>query len=293
MGDPFLYSPDDIRLSYEEVGSHRLSRDTILRYSRNARDIRSVALSGLDLSGVRNVLDLGCGYGFFSEALASRLGRGISLTGIDLVESNREPFLGTLASRRVRGEFRCGSADLIRSMETGAFDLIVASYSLYFFPQLVPEIARICHPGGIFIAITHSRRTMGEIMDYIPSCMKESGIEPPADLMIRKLFNAFSSENGMRLLKPHFGQVERVIFRNRLIVPPAEVSHFISYLDGKEYLLLKDVRDMHPAELDRVKQCFYRKIHDAAGLSAQGIVITKNDSVFRCQKGTEAGPRHE
>lgn len=280
----FLYSPEDIRLSYERVGCHRELRGTILKYSKNPIDVRTVALSGLDLSPVRNVLDLGCGYGFFSEALAAVLGSGVNITGIDLVESNRAPFLDTLASLKVPGEFMCGSTDLIRTMESGRFDLIMASYSLYFFPHLIPEIARVCRPGGIFIAITHSRFTMKEILGFIPACMEEAGIKPPAELIIRKLFDSFSSENGMSILEPYFNRVERIIFRNDLLVPPGEASQFISYLDGKEYLILKDVRDIYPAKIDQVKECFYRKVYESAKTRKGGMIITKNDSVFRCYK---------
>lgn len=278
----FLYSPDDIKLSYEKVGSHRQSRGTILKYSKNPIDVRTIALSGLDLSSVKNVLDLGCGYGFFSEALAAVLGSAVHIAGIDLVESNRAPFMDTLASLGVPGEFMCGSTDLIRTMESGRFDLIIASYSLYFFPHLIPEIARACRPGGVFIAITHSRFTMKEILGFIPACMKEVGIKPPSELMIRKLFKSFSSENGLSLLEPYFDHVERIIFRNELIVPPDEVSQFISYLDGKEYLMLKDVRDIYPTKIDQVKECFYRKVYESAKIMKGDMIITKHDSVFRC-----------
>ena len=49
------------------------TRCLIARYSINRRDIREIALEKLDLSSFKDILDLGCAYGFFTERLAGRL----------------------------------------------------------------------------------------------------------------------------------------------------------------------------------------------------------------------------
>ena len=287
MNDNCIYSPDDIRRSYCKIGAHRQSRDTILRFSTNALDIREVALAGLDLSPVRKVLDLGCGYGFFSEKLTGVLDRRAHITGIDMVVSNREPYLDVLASSGFKGNFVPGSSEIIGTMERGSFDLVAASYSLYFFPHLIGEIARILSPGGIFIAITHSRFTMKEILNFIPSCMKEAGAEPPRELVIQKLFAAFSLENGEALLRPRFERVERIVFNNTLSIPQEDVKHFVAYLEGKKPLFLKDVRDAWPGKVARVRDCFYRKVHDYSREVKDGLIITKDDGIFRCRRGED------
>jgi SAM-dependent methyltransferase len=284
MNDRCIYSPDDIRRSYCKIGAHRQSRDTIIRYSTNTLDIREVALAGLDLSPVRNVLDLGCGYGFFSEKLTGVVDRGAHITGIDMVVSNRKPYLNVLSSSGFKGNFVHGSSEAVSTMKRGSFDLVAASYSLYFFPHLIGEIARILSPEGIFIAITHSRFTMREILGFIPSCMKEAGAEPPRELVIEKLFSAFSLENGMSLLGPHFEHVEQIEFNNTLSIPQEDVKHFVAYLDGKKPLFLKDVRDAYPGKLVRVKDCFYRKIHEYSENVKEGLIITKDDGIFRCRR---------
>ena len=73
MAKNHLYSTEDIKKTYESIQNHIRTKHIILNYSRNAGDIRKIALEGLDLSRVKRVLDLGCGYGFFTESLKGLL----------------------------------------------------------------------------------------------------------------------------------------------------------------------------------------------------------------------------
>jgi SAM-dependent methyltransferase len=160
-----LFSHEDIRKTYEELAWHCRSKDIIQAYALNTQDIRQVALGGLDLSHAGAVLDLGCGYGFFTEMLASRLRPGTKIMGIDMVNHrNKETFLDTLTVRGCRPSFIQGSADIIQDMEGASFDLVVASYSLYFFPHLIGEIARVLRTGGVYIAVTHSVHSLRELL---------------------------------------------------------------------------------------------------------------------------------
>lgn len=278
-----LYTSDDIEHSYRRIGEHRRSRHIILRHSYNPADVRSVALEGLPLKRMRTVLDLGCGYGYFTEHLGGLLAADPHIVGIDLVESNREAFLETLDSIGCRGEFHAGNSESIKDMESARFDLVIASYSLYFFPHLIGEIARIAKPGGIFVAITHSRHSLKEIMKFIPDCMERAGIERPDEMALNRLFDAFSLENGGSLLRPHFKQVEMLPFPNYLTFSPAEIDSFIEYLRGKEFLIMKDVLDRFPGKIDEVRDCFYKKIHEKS-LQDSGIRVTKDDGIFRCYR---------
>ena len=133
-----LFSYEDIRKTYEEVVWHRRCKDIIQGYALNTKDIRDVALEGADLSHVHRVLDLGCGYGFFTERLTGRLGSQAHITGIDVIEkNNRDSFLHAVDHMGYTGTFIQGSADLIRDMADSGFDLVITSYSLYFFPHLI------------------------------------------------------------------------------------------------------------------------------------------------------------
>jgi len=277
-----MYTHNDIRKTYEPIHEHRHTKKIIQDYAINQRDIREVALDGLDLSHVKDMLDLGCGYGFFTEGLKGRLDKSAHITGMDLIDrNNRESFLDTVNSIGYQGEFIQGRADLIREMKGCLFDLVVASYSLYFFPHVIPDIARVLKPQGIFITVTHSRYSLQEVTKFVPACMKKIGMQPPEEIMISKLFNAFSLEEGGTLLCPYFNQVEQIPYKNDLIFPFDQVDDCINYLDKKRHLIFKEVSDTLPGRVDDMISYFNRYVFEQ-GLVNGEIFLTKDDAVFRC-----------
>src|SRR6478672_12965370 len=83
---------------------------------------RMLALAG-DVSG-RRVLDLGCGEGAYSRALA---GRGAKVTGIDgsrrLVDAARQ----RAAMTGLEITYQCSNANDLEDVDDDSFDVIVAS----------------------------------------------------------------------------------------------------------------------------------------------------------------------
>jgi len=282
MSEDSLYSVEDIRKTYEAVRDHVETRRLISRNSVNRHDIREAALEGLDLTGVAGVLDLGCAYGFFTEKLAGRLKVGAAITGLDLVDkANKEPFLAVVESMGYRGRFVAGRADLIGDMDTGSLDLVVASYSLYFFPHLIGEIARILRPNGIFIAITHTESSLQEVIRLIPGCVRAVGVEAPGEPAIGRLLRNFSLENGEAQLREHFGRIEKIPFENDLSFPQGDIEDCIDYLGKKRNLLFKEIFDTNPKMIDEALSCFYRELRESARRQGS-VVITKDDGIFRC-----------
>jgi len=277
-----LFSHEDIRKTYEELSWHRRSKDIIQEYALNLKDIRGVALEGVDLRKCSDVLDLGCGYGFFTEKLAGRLNPGARVMGIDVIDhSNRQSFIDTVTLMGHRASFIQGSADVIRDMAGSGFDLVIASYSLYFFPHLIPEIARVLRGSGVFITVTHSKYSLKELTSFVPFSMRTAGIDAPEELRINRLFRAFSLEEGGLQLEPYFRDVERILYENSLVFPLDRFEACIDYLDTKKHLLLKEVTDRHPAKFDDVLAVLVKALFDHA--SAHGkVLITKDDGIFRC-----------
>lgn len=286
---PRLYSRQDIRKTYELIQEHMRAKAIIREHALNRRDIREVALEGLDLSGVRRVLDLGCGYGFFTEKLQGRLHQGAHILGIDLVDrENRRVFLQTVKDIGYEGEFVRSRADIIRSMDESSFDMAIASYSLYFFPHLVGAIARVLSPEGVFIAVTHSKYSLREVTSFVPRCMERMGIVPPGEIMINRLFRAFSLEEGEEMLSPFFGRVERVIYENDLLFPLDRIGECIDYLDKKKHLIFKEVMENHPQKVGDMVSYFNDMVFAYAKEHGR-IVLTKDDAVFRCFRPRRRG----
>ncbi len=282
MDEDALYSLDDIRRTYEPVDDHVKTRQLILRYSANRKDIRDVALDGIALSETGSVLDLGCAYGFFTEKFAGRLKKEASITGLDVVDKTNSPlFLAAVRSMGYKGRFIAEKADYIKNMPPESFDLIVASYSLYFFPHLIGHIARLLAPDAIWLTITHTQSSLQEVIGLIPASLQAVGIEYPGDTAIGRLLRRFSMENGEGQLKPHFGKIEKIVFENDLNFPEEHIEDCIDYLSKKRNLLFKEILDADPEKMEKVLAGFYRSVRESARAEGK-ISITKDDCIFRC-----------
>jgi ubiquinone/menaquinone biosynthesis C-methylase UbiE len=286
MADPMknaIYTQGEIRKTYENVHDLLVTKHIIKSYSTNRHDIRDFAIRRLDLSMVRRVLDLGSGYGFFIEKLKSLLAPDAVITGIDLVEHNAHAYLDTVASIHYHGEFIHGPVDLVRSMEDESFDLIISSYSLYFFPYIVPQIARLLTRDGAFIAITHSERSLEEALGFVKGCSESLGLRTPEKTALGRLFAAFSAENGALLLEPFFGKVDRIRYRNSMVFGSSHLEDCVYYLEKKKNLIYKEMIDGYPDRLLDLEKCITARVYEHAKLNGQ-VSFNKDDGIFICRE---------
>ncbi|HOO70592.1 MAG TPA: class I SAM-dependent methyltransferase [Spirochaetota bacterium] len=276
-----MFSIEEIERTYEKVHDLLITRHIIKTYSINKSDIRDVALNALDLSGKLKILELGCGYGFFIEKLAGRIHPDAVIIGIDLVEKNREPFLNSVAASGYKGEFIRGNASLINSMTNISFDLIIASYSLYFFPDLVDDISRLLSDDGIFIVLTHSKNSLQEALNFLPQCIQAIGFDLPHELMINRLFSSFSSENGRKKLGNHFNMIEKINYNNTLVFGIENIDDCIYYLVKKRNLIYKEILDIDHEVVVKLESLLAQRIYSHVATHGN-ISLNKDDAVFRC-----------
>jgi SAM-dependent methyltransferase len=277
----YFYSADDIKKAYEQTADHVHTRNIITQYSVNRNDIRDIALEGLDLSWARHVLELGCGYGAFTKRLAGRLHHDAEIAGIDMVAENGPHFRAVVAALGYRCSFIHGNASLIKQMSADRFDLIIASYSLYFFPRLIKDIARILNHEGVFVVITHSRYSLAEILEFIPKSLAKMGLSRLRKTSLARLFDVISMENGYAQLANHFNRIETIHYQNRLMFSREDIKDCLDYIEKKDALLFKDIEDKYPQQKEAIRSHFYNDLKQY--IMEKGFIsVTKDDAIFRC-----------
>ncbi len=256
--------------SFETPSQHEVISDIIRRRSTNRADVRDVALRGLDLSFARTVLDLGCGYGFMTEVLAARAAPDALIVGVDVCAANEAPYLERVANTGRRGRFICRRIDRQLSWSDDSFDLVVASYALYFFPDVLPEVARVLAPHGLFLTVTHTETSCRDLLRTIG--LSDSGSQ------LLALIRRFSAEGAGPQLAPWFGEVERVDYDNALAFDATHRDDFLAYVRFKLPLLS---RNAEPG--GELPEALARAVR--ASLSHGGrVILEKNDAAFHCKR---------
>ena len=186
---------------FRDVDLHAVIAEIIVRHSSNHQDIRQIALSGLDLPSCRKILDLGCAFGFFNQALKGKVHPRAKIMGIDAWADYRDQFISSTKKAGMEAEFYATDINALDKLPYSSFDLIICSYALYFFPDTIPRIARLLNRNGTFITLTHVSPHMIQLIDFIKTCLRSFGIDTACGLPEEKLINRFSSKNGRQLAK--------------------------------------------------------------------------------------------
>ena len=199
------------------------------------------------------------------------------VTGVDVVGGYEKVFLETCREAGLEGKFLGGSASLIKKLPVRSFDLILCSYALYFFTDLIPAISRILTANGFFVAITHDRNNMKELIAVTKDVLARNNMLKEKELPLETIISQFSSENGMNLLAPWFGQVKMVDYFNSLVFRPEDGTKITEYVHFKGPFLLTGTE----YEMEWVVQLLSIQFQQASFLQ-HGFTISKNDRIFIC-----------
>jgi len=252
--------------SYHEPSVHEAASNIIRRHSTNPRDVREQALDHRDLSGVRSALDLGCGFGYMAEEVARRSHPAATIIGVDAHAANWRPFVRRVRSAGRGARFRRMRIRSVLPWADGSFDLVVCSYSLYFFPEALPEIGRVLKETGRLLAVTHSEESVRDMLVLVGAAQERSAL--------LTLVERFSAESGSAALSAQFKIVERVDYPNTLRFDQGDLDDLLTYLRFK-FRSMTDWPESEP-EMHRLH---VRDLEES--LSRPGpIFLRKDDAAF-------------
>jgi SAM-dependent methyltransferase len=183
-----LDDPDVVSREYESEKGLR-ARASIYE-GVSGPDAREIAFEAVREAAPRRVLEVGCGWGEFSERMATEL-------HADVVAIDQSPRMVELT--RERGVDACVGDVQALAFADESFDVAVANWMLYHVPDLdegLAELARVLRPGGRLVAATNSLDHLSELWALVGRDRRD---EP----------SRFFSEDAEERLRPHFTSIER------------------------------------------------------------------------------------
>ncbi len=171
-----------------------------------------------------NVLDVGCGPGFWMKKAMPKADR---VVGIDLspgmVREARE------ASRHV------AVADAERiPFRTATFDATFCFHMLYHVPNIadaVAELRRVTRTGGRVIVTTNGNDHMRPLRDSFDSIVAQMSGHSPTPILTEA--RRFRLEDGEAFLQEEFEDVRRHDLRSDLVIPESEpVVRYLQSVHG-------------------------------------------------------------
>ena len=276
-------SNQNLQDTYGRINLHSEIGGLIRHYSTNKTNIYDLALQKLYFSDSINVLDLGCGFGQFSAHLNNLIPKSSNITGIDPLESNRKPFIDYTNKFHFTGIFHCHSANLITEFNDNSYDLIISGFSLYFFSNLLSEIARILKPNGIFLSITHSKFCLIELLDDIRYALDIPPPITPEYLELDLTLANFNSENGLNILKSCFNTIDNTVYPNQLVFHRKDFDHCVKFVNFKLNTVSHDSHYHQTFNEPRFKTRLSDSIKNK--MEKEGSYrLNKTDAIFRCRR---------
>ena len=264
---------------FQDASAHKEVADIIARHLVNREDIRVVALEGLELLNFKDILDLGCGFGFFTQGLKNKVSQDARFMGIDC-HPEYEWFYFQSCEKvgpHHRKKFFSSGCDIIANMGRRSFDLILCSYALYFFPGIIVEIPRILKKDGYFVVITHALPHYYQFIDLVRKILKQYGEEVYEVTPYESLIKKFSDQNGLELLTPYFNHITEKRYKSTMVFHQEDYEDLVTYFNFKLPFFIPWTMDNKEELQHLILEAVISHLHQEKELR-----ITKDDVIYIC-----------
>lgn len=210
-------------------------RFQIYRYNENGADFQKWIFNELDFSGVKEVLDLGCGNGQLWQKNIESIPGNVRITLSDnsegMVASVREAF-----KEDSRFEY-CITDACSTPFENNRYQMVLANHMLYHITDKEPvfsEIDRLLTGDGHGYASTLSSDNFRELF-YIAD-----GFDKRLNFTSDVIIDSFNLENGEEIISGSFDVTDKFIFRNDVVTANADslLLYLASCFEGEQLELL-------------------------------------------------------
>ena len=225
--------------------------------------------SMIPLEAMGRVLEVGCGSGelwkHFDQEVLKKKEIHVTDVSSGMVEDAAQ-----LLKKSGRDTLIFETEDCQKlSYASESFDGVIANHVLFYvknLPEALREIRRVLRPDGVFYCSTYGKEHMKEITLLVQE------FDPRITLSQVALYELFGLENGEAVLKEAFGEVEKVMYDDCLMVDEAEpLLDYILSCHGNQ----SEILSQRQLEFKRFLQ---KKIREKGGLR-----ITKMAGVFLCR----------
>ncbi len=228
--------PDVLQEQYGSDDKLKLRQMTHDRYSVPKFDFPAWVLTRIPWQGEETLLDVGTGTGVYVEPVR-RILPDVRYIGLDRS-------LGMLENHPHQQRLIVGDA-LALPFADASFEVVMANYMLHHVSDVesaIHELKRVLKPNGVLVTATNSAATMPEL-NFLFQRAIVLLTQSAAGAQIAPIHNAYSLENGTRMLARQFYTVVRYDMPSAFVFPHADP--LITYMDSlrslREPLLPKGV----------------------------------------------------
>ncbi len=210
-------------------------RTNLHSYNTNKIDWDKWCFQKMNLIKCSKILELGCGVGKLWIKNQNFIDKNSEIILSDFSPNMLKCAKNNLENLDYKFKYKKINAEDI-PYDNESFDVVIAEHMLYFVTDIekaLSEIKRVLKPNGIFYVTTNSCNSMIELNKLAEK------FDPNLDINNNGLSSRFDLENGEKMLKKYFNNIDLDILEGKIIVDKADpvVSYKASTIQGNSILV--------------------------------------------------------